>query len=380
MNVLIVAPWDQDRGGVATVANKLARHLSENGHPVSFFHPGMSESPVRKTTRAGYPGFEQNLRSPFIPGRPLRSTIAFWLTLPRTLYRLVQLLREEQVDIVSIHYPIQSFVYFALCRLLLGVRVVVSVHGADLMPNGERPAYRPRALRWLLHNSDYLTAPSVDYLESILVEFPYLRERSIVIHNGIDITEFEDGAAESSSTGNNILCIAAHNPKKGLDILIRAMAQVRPRGLDLQLVLVGDGPLRPELEGLAQKLGVADLVHFAGFQELPAVRCHLSKCKLFVLPSRAEPFGIVILEAMIHGKPVIATHVGGIPEIVTHLENGYLVPPDDPEALANALCTLCSDPALRQRLGGAGLATVQERFTHRHTGSKFESLFAGLIT
>jgi glycosyltransferase involved in cell wall biosynthesis len=82
---------------------------------------------------------------------------------------------------------------------------------------------------------------------------------------------------------------------------------------------------------------------------------------------------------MIHGKPVVSTRVGGIPEIITHLENGYLVPPDDPEALAGAISELSGNAALRRELGAAGVATVHERFTHRHTGSNFERLFSDLI-
>jgi glycosyltransferase involved in cell wall biosynthesis len=403
MNVMIVVPWDQARGGVATVVNKLAAHLTDKGHAVSFFHPGASEHPQPKTTQAGYPGFELNLRNPFIAAHPLRSRVAFWLLLPRTLFRLLELLRERQIDIISIHYPLPSFVYFALCRLLLRNRLVVSVHGADLMPDGEYAPRYPRPLRLLLRTCDHLTAPSKHYLESILARFPYLRHRSTAIHNGIDVAEFQDGSNATElwhdtgvtapligieltevqhgtrHTAPSILCIAAHNPKKGLDILLQALALVRTRGVALKLVLVGDGPLRPKLEELARQLDLDDQVQFAGFQDLPAVRRHLQQCGLFVLPSRAEPFGIVILEAMIHGKPIITTRVGGIPEIVTHLKDGYLIPPEDPQALAAAICEVAQDSLLRQRLGMAGTATVHERFTYQHTGSKFELLFRDLI-
>lgn len=378
MNVLIVVPWDQERGGVATVVNKLAKHLSENGHTVAFLHPGETERPVSRTTRAGYPGFELNLRSPYIPERSVRSRVAFWLTFPRTLYRLRQLLREQAIDIISIHYPLQAFVYFAFCRWLLGTRLVVSVHGADLMPNGECPPRRPIALHWLIRSCDHLTAPSQHYLDSILGEFPYLRERALAIHNGIDVEEFQSTARAEVPSDDTILCIAAHNPKKGLDVLLQAMALVRARGVDLHLVLLGDGPLRPELEAQAQQLCISDLVRFAGFQDLPEVRHQLQRCRLFVLPSRSEPFGIVILEAMTYGKPVIATSVGGIPEFVTHRENGLLVPPDQPQLLADAICTLSGDPALQEALGRAGAATVLAKFTYQQTGAKYEKLFRTL--
>jgi glycosyltransferase involved in cell wall biosynthesis len=380
MNVLIVVPWDQARGGVATVVNTLARHLSEHGHGVLFLHPGESARPVAKTTRAGFPGVELNLRVPFIPERPLRSSAAFWLMLPVTLRRLLALLRRHEIDLVSIHYPLPWAVIFLLTGRLLGHRVVISAHGADLMPNGEQCAHHPWGLRWLIARCDHLTAPSRSYLGDVLSAFPGLRDRATPIHNGIDLAELRAEAGVSSPSGApSILCIAAHNAKKGLDVLLRALLHLRSQGVEAKLVLAGDGPLRPDLEALAHHLGIADLVHFAGFLDLAAVRRALERCTLFVLPSRAEPFGIALLEAMAHGKPIVATRVGGIPEIITHLENGYLIPPDDPRALADAVAALARDPALRERLGRAGLATVRERFTYRHTGSKFETLFLALL-
>lgn len=385
MNIMIVVPWDQKRGGVATVVNKLAKYLSERGHSVTFLHPGNAERPLRRTTHAGAPGIELNLRNPFIPEHPWRSRAAFWLTLPRTLYRLQRLTRELEIDLVSVHYPLQSFVYFVFCRWLLGTRLVISVHGTDLMPIGEYPPRRPRALQWLLRSCDLLTAPSQHYLDDILIDFPQLRERALAIHNGIDVEEYQgcnppEVPPAETTPEDAILCIAAHNSKKAIDVLLQALALVRSRGVDLKLTLVGDGPLRSALELQAEQLGIADQVRFTGPLELPAVKLHLQRCRLFVLPSRDEPFGIAILEAMAHGKPVIATRVGGIPEIISHLENGLLVPPDDPQALAAAICTLHNEPALRDRLSRRGMATVLERFTYQHTGARFESLFSELVT
>ncbi len=379
MNILLMVPWDQERGGVATVVNKLAAYLTERGHAVYLLFPGETERPLATTSRAGFRAFKMNLRVPFVPTRPLRSMTAFWLMFPLTLYRLLKLLRQHEIDVVNIHYPTAAAIYFTLCRVLRPIRVVVSAHGADIIPTGRPPTRQRWALRWLLRRCDHVTAPSKNYLESIWAYFPYIGTKSTYIHNGIEIEEFRVQTAISSATPGNLLCIAAHNPKKGIDVLLRAMALVRSSGVDLSLVLAGDGPLRPELETLARELGISDIVEFAGFQDLPALKQQLHRASLFVLPSREEPFGIVILEAMVFGKPVLTTTVGGIPEIVTHLENGYLVPPDDAEALADAIITLSGDASLRQRLGAAGHASILERFTHRHTGAKFELLFSELV-
>jgi glycosyltransferase involved in cell wall biosynthesis len=378
MNILLMVPWDQQRGGVATVVNKLAGHLIDNGHTVYFLFPGESGRPVARTSSAGFPAFELNLRVPFIPMHPLRSIGAFWLLLPLTLFRLLKLLRTYDIDIVNIHYPTPAAVYFMLCRAMRRIRVIVSVHGADMVPIGQTDVPRRWSVRWLLRSCDHVTAPSKSYLEHISTYCPYIRTKATHIHNGIEVAEFQEHRLTLPADDKTVLCIAAHNLKKGIDVLLRAMALVRSRGLDLKLELLGDGPLRHQLEQQARQLGIDDVVQFVGFQGLQVVKQHLQRCSLVVLPSRVEPFGIAILEAMVFGKPVLATTVGGIPEIITHLENGYLVPPDDPDALADGIATLSSDPGLRQHLGAAGFSTVLERFTHRHTGATFEALFRRL--
>jgi glycosyltransferase involved in cell wall biosynthesis len=381
VNVLIVVPWDQTRGGVATVVNNLAKHLAQNGHGVHFLHPGDAARPQPKTTRAGFPGYQLNLRGPVVARRPLVSAAAFWLHLPATLLRLRKLLRAHRIEVVSIHYPLPSFLYFALCRLLFGVRVVVSAHGADLMPDGRHAPRYPWSTRFLLRACDRITAPSQDYLESVLDVFPRLRHKAVPVHNGIDLTEFGgDHRDEVAPRGHFFLNIAAHNAKKGIDTLLHAMSIARSRQRDLKLVQVGDGPLRREMEALAERLGLEESVRFLGTQELPAVRRLLGQCTAFVLPSRSEPFGIVLLEAMACGKAVVASRVGGIPEFVTDAESGYLVPPDEPQALADAICRVVADDLARHRLGAAGKDAVVARFTHEHMGARFESIFRELLT
>jgi glycosyltransferase involved in cell wall biosynthesis len=381
VNVLIVVPWDQTRGGVATVVNNLAKHLVQNGHGVHFLHPGDAERPQPKTTRAGFPGYQLNLRGPVVARRPLVSATAFWLHLPATLLRLRKLLRRHRIKVVSIHYPLPSFLYFALCRLLFGVRVVVSAHGADLMPDGRCAPRYPWSTRLLLRACDRVTAPSRNYLESVLDAFPRLRHKAVPVHNGIDLTEFGGDHCDVGMAPREdfLLNIAAHNTKKGIDTLLQAMSIARSRRPDLKLVQVGDGPLRREMEALAERLGLEESVRFLGTQELPAVRRLLGQCAAFVLPSRSEPFGIVLLEAMACGKAVVASRVGGIPEFVVDGESGYLVPPDDPQALADAICRVVAEETARHRLGMAGKKAVVARFTHEHMGARFESIFRDLL-
>jgi glycosyltransferase involved in cell wall biosynthesis len=170
-----------------------------------------------------------------------------------------------------------------------------------------------------------------------------------------------------------------HNDKKGLDVLIRAFAAIANVHPNLDLFLVGNGPLRNKLEGLARSLALGTRIQFLGEQGRAEVAKLLHGCEVFVLPSRSEPFGIAILEALACGKPVVATTAGGIPEIIENRKNGLLVEPDDPNALAEALMTVIKDPALRLAIASNGYATVRKRFPSENTGSAYEAIFADLL-
>src|SRR5262249_36764145 len=143
-----------------------------------------------------------------------------------------------------------------------------------------------------------------------------------------------------------ILCVAMHNEKKGIDVLLRAFALIHDKEPSLKLVLAGDGPLHGQLKDLASALGIANKVEFLGQQGRVQVVNLLHRCEVFVLPSRSEPFGIVLAEAMACKKPIVATTAGGIPEIIENQKNGILVEPDNEKALAEALITVLKDENL----------------------------------
>jgi glycosyltransferase involved in cell wall biosynthesis len=380
LNILIVVPWDQQRGGVATVVNTLAQRLTTRGHGVHFLHPGQGDRVTTKTTKAGFPGFQLNLRVPLLRERPLRSLLGFLLTLPRTIQQLLALLRRHAIDVVHIHYPFPASIHFVLCRLLHPFVLVVSAHGTDLRPLGRRPRRQPLTLRWLIRSCDRLIVPSKGYLEDILLDFPAARSRAVTVHNGIDVAVFSSPTPEREPAEPYILCVASHNQVKGLDLLLRAVALLRGRGDDTLVVLAGDGPLRPELEQLARRLGIEHAVRFAGRQELGPLLDLLQGCTFVVVPSRAESFGITSLEAMAVGKPVVATRVGGIPEVVAHGDTGLLVPPENEEALCAAMQLLLRDRDLQRRLGRAGKLRVLEHFTADRMSARYEEVLGETLS
>ncbi|HEU4685453.1 MAG TPA: glycosyltransferase family 4 protein [Nitrospira sp.] len=377
MNVLIVVPWDQEWGGVASVVGNVAGQLRATGHQVWFLNLGESEHLLPKTTKWNFPGYELNLRNLYNANRPFRSVVAFVVYLFRTLRQLRTLLNRHQINIVNVHYPLNSALYFALLRPFLDFRLVISVHGADLFPDGVPQKRYPFSLRLLMSAADWLVAPSQSMLSQTLKQFPRFKARGAAIHNAVDMDEFKSNGIEER--GEHILCVALHHRRKAIDVLIRAFKLFSADHPGVELWLVGDGPATGQLQELAQELGLKDRVKFLGRQDRRAVRMLLRRCRLAVLPSRVEPFGIAILEAMASCKPVVASAVGGIPEIIEDGTNGILVEPENPEALCSAIMRVWKDQALAGRLAQAGYETVKRQFQWQTAGARYESIFATLL-
>jgi len=193
-----------------------------------------------------------------------------------------------------------------------------------------------------------------------LAELGVPTERIRVIPNGVDLGEFAQlPKAPVARDGIVGLFVGRIDPdQKGLDTLVRAMALL-PRSFPLRIRLVGeDWGGTEQLRSLAQRLGVADRVTFVGKVERQALLEEYARAQFFVLPSLFEPFGIVLLEAMAAGLPVIASRVGGIPEIVQDGGTGMLIEPGNPGALAESLLRLGNDESLRTSMARRGRERV----------------------
>ncbi len=380
LNVLLAVPWDQESGGVAAVVGYLAGHLEGEGHRVLFLHPGASDVMRRKKTKWGFSGVELKLRAPFNPNYPFRSVVAFLVTFPFTLFQLVRLLRAEDIRVVNIHFPGEQFVYFAFCRWLLPIRLVISIHGMDAIRWNVASRRPSRALGLLFRAADLVVAPSWRFLRRCNDVLASFSARRLAIHNGTDLSELDMSACSVGDARTPfILSVCSLDEWKGLDVLIRAMAILRDGGESTPLIVAGEGPVRLQLEGLIADLGLQNQVQLIGQQSRPSVARLLHQCTLFVLPSRFETFGIAALEAMAVGKAVVGTTADGILEIIDDGENGILVEPDDPGALAAAIRRLLADAALRQRLGAAGRALVKDQFQRQRMGENYTHAFREVL-
>lgn len=209
-------------------------------------------------------------------------------------------------------------------------------------------------------------------------------DRVVAIQNGIELEAFDrarSGAVPWSrppGVGPVLAMTAGLRPVKGHEYLFGAVARLASRVPDLRCLLLGDGPRRGELEEIARRLGIADRTVFLGWQANVAPL--LGQIDLFVLSSVSEGQSNAILEAMAASRPVVATDVGGNPETVEDGVTGLLVPPRDPERLAEAIEAVLLDPARARSMGESGRARVESLFSARTMARRFEALYASLLT
>jgi glycosyltransferase involved in cell wall biosynthesis len=379
VRTLLVVPWDEVRGGVVCVADNLTRYLLGRGHDVTFFHPGKTLLLKRRMTKLGFDGVTLRLMAPSgTTRRPLR-ILVFPLLFTLSLLQLLWFLHRQRIQVINVHYVTDESFYFAVCSKVLSIRLVTSIHGRDAFLH-EKPRIRySRPFRFLIDASDLIVLPSRTYRNKLLQAFPEVESRAIAIHNGINPSEFRP-ADDRHHHGMEryILCVAEMREYKGIDVLLRAVQPILAGDPVLSVVLAGDGPMRQELEDLAGSLHIESRTRFLGRRGAVEIAALLNGCELFVLPSREEPFGIVLIEAMACRKAVVASNIGGIPEVVEHEQTGILVEPENPAALEEGLRRLLADSALRNRLAENGYRRAIEHFCLNHTGAAYEKALTSL--
>jgi glycosyltransferase involved in cell wall biosynthesis len=381
LSILFTTPWDERYGGVTHVVASLAESLEERGHSVTFLFPSETRFSIRLgKSQRGFSSIYCRLRG--FPARDAswRARLGWYSTVWTTLPQLVRHLRKLAINVVNVHYPAESTSLMVDVARKLGAPLVVSAHGSDLL-HDLGPLRGPGLLR-LLDHADSVVVPSMTFQARVAEEYEQVRGKIQHIYNGYDEREIATAAkqaCEQQRSTPTAICIAALKPKKGIDVLLRAMSQVRTQ--DLHVKVIGDGPLRSELESQRDAMGLAHRVSFVGPKERTAVFAELAACDFLVMPSRhdSESFGLACLEAMAFAKPVVASAIGGLRELVDDGETGFSVPPDDPKALARAMDALASNEELRVRLGEGGQRKAR-RFTTKETADAYELLFRRLVS
>lgn len=224
------------------------------------------------------------------------------------------------------------------------------------------------------------------YERQLLIKHGLWRKKIKTIYNGFDWTIYSneiDIAKAKRELGlspddHTVGIVARLHPDKGHKFFLQAACQIVRLIPHTRFLLVGGGPLEPELRKAVSRLNIKDNVRFTGFiEEIPKVMALLD---VLVLPSTRETFGRVLVEAAAMGKPVVATKVGGIPEIVDDGETGFLIRPGDPDALAEKVLTLLRDQVLRNKMGDTGRRRVMRRFSLDGMTNEIEEVYYSTLS
>jgi glycosyltransferase involved in cell wall biosynthesis len=260
--------------------------------------------------------------------------------------------------------------YFGIPLSFVNRNVVFGVVGDMLMGFLTRVEYKC---------ADKVIAVSRALAEDAIRFFRLPRERVVTIHNGIDLQNLADPQVKEEIKEHMILSVGRLVWRKGYKYLIDAMRQVLLEYPDAKLFIVGYGEQGISLQRHVKKLGISNSVHFLGKVSREKLYSLYQAAEVYVQPSLYEPFGITILEAMSMRKPVIATHVGGIQEIIKNGIEGLLVEPRNSLQLANAIMRVFSDSALRRRLGSDARKRVERDFTWEAIAKKTLELYKNLL-
>lgn len=317
---------------------------------------------------------QEVLRHPFRVPEPNARQLGGWLLHGRATQRDVDAqLRQREVDLIHVQCVSSNGRYALGTARHLDLPLVVTMQGEltmDATGVYQRSAQLRRTWRRLLDDAQVVTGCSAYVLrEAEEVYGKPFGARGRVVYNGIRLEDFAHAEPERRDRPY-VLGIGRFVPQKGFDVLLRAFATIREHVPDVDLVLAGDGPVRSELAALTEALGLTGRVEFVGRVDHDRAVRLFGGARVFVLPSRHEPQGIVVLEAMAAGTPVVANAVGGVPEVVEDGRNGLLYEGDAP-GLADRLRRLLDDEGTRRRLASAGSTTAAQ-----HTWSKITDEYA----
>jgi 1,4-alpha-glucan branching enzyme len=334
-------------GGLGRYVEAVATRSAVRGHDVSVHL--VEGAPDSFQEREREPSTVDLTRTAFDPARVER--------LSSGVHRVDDLRRALDVpagdpDIVHVHDWYGVFEAAVLaddpnCRLVMSshlpMRAGFTYEGH---PIDRRAKVNIEALGFRL--ADRVTAPSSFTMETLATEYDVPNSRLTVVPNGVD-TEYYTPSA-TGATPPIVLAAGRLTAQKGFGYLLDAVAAL-PEDREYRVEIVGEGPGRQQLEARAAELGIADRLSFAGYLPDDALRERYRRAAVTVFPSVYEPFGLVALESMAAGTPVVAFETGGVPEFVDHGEQGLLVPPGDADATAAAVDALLADPDRRARMG-----------------------------
>jgi glycosyltransferase involved in cell wall biosynthesis len=387
----------------APFIESITKHVAALGHTVHLVLPESSEwkrppfedgvhhhvyrySPRRSWTPWGYSAAlagSASIKRSLVPFAPVVALSA--------LHTMRRVLSEGRFDLVHAHWVVPNGVLAARTARRASLPLVVSLHGSDVSVS-ERVGPLGRAARWAFARADAVTAPSDDLIER--ARRLGAREPLELVQYGADVTALAaaPGAADELRARLGlapdrivVLGVGRFIPVKGFSSLIDAFARAQAVRPELHLVLVGDGDLREALRARADTSGVSDHVTFPGAAVRGEIPAYFAAAQMVVVPSvhaggLVDGLPNVALEAMAAGRALIATRVGGLPQLVRDGETGVLVDEQDPAGLADAIVSLANDPARGARLGEQARQEMRDRRSWDAVARRFVAVYESVTS
>jgi N-acetyl-alpha-D-glucosaminyl L-malate synthase BshA len=359
-------------GGSGVIATELGKALAARGHQIHFITYSM---PFRLShVRENIFFHEVNVNT-----YPLFEYPPYTLNLTS---KMVDVVKYERLDLLHMHYAIPHATSAVMARQILAteglhVPVVTTLHGTDITLVGQDPSFAP-VVNWSINESDGVTAVS-EYLRRETLSVCDIRAEIEVIPNFIDTNRFQrQNKAHFKQAicpnGEKVLIhVSNFRPVKRATEVVEVFYRLRSEGLPVKLMLVGDGPDRIACEQLARQRNVYEDIRFLGKQD--PVEEILSIADVFMMPSGSETFGLAALEAMACQVPVVASHIGGLPELVVEGETGFLCPLDDLDAFTERTHQILTDDALHARMAEAARHRAQAAFDIQQIVPQYEAYY-----
>ncbi|MEC0306658.1 N-acetyl-alpha-D-glucosaminyl L-malate synthase BshA [Paenibacillus lautus] len=355
-------------GGSGVVATELGKLLAEQGHQVHFiahsipfrlgtFHKNIfyHEVEVNDYYVFRYPPYDLSLAT-----------------------KMAQVAKMQQLDVLHVHYAVPHAVCAFLAKQMVGdqLKVVTTLHGTDITVLAQDESLKD-LIRLAINESDAVTAVSQDLIRETRELLDISRDIDLT-YNFVDPRVYYPRDSESlrkdyAEPNEKILMhISNFRPVKRVADVLEIFAQVQEQ-VPAKLLLVGEGPELPKIQCRINELGLGGKVHFLGKQD--EIAHVISMADVLLLPSEKESFGLVALEAMACGVPTVGSTAGGIPELITHGETGYLAPIGDTYSMAQHVLEILKDEALSERLRKACLHRSKTMFCNELIRGKYEEIY-----
>ena len=365
-------------GGSGIVATELGKALAQRGHQV---HIISTEMPFRLGEFQAGLSFHQVLT----PTYPLFREPQYLLSLSN---KVVQVAREFSLDVIHAHYAIPHATAGFLSRQVVGAhgrkspRVVTTLHGTDITLVGSDPSYS-EIVAFSIDQSDLVTAVSKSLRASTYEQLGVKSEIEVIpnfldcgIHRRQNVGDLRKRFVGEEHDAKIVIHVSNFRPVKRIDAVMAIFDRIRKK-VAARLLLVGDGPELGTAYRLARELGLGHLVHPLGAQE--EVVPLLSIADVFLLPSAQESFGLAALEAMACEVPVVASHVGGLPEVIEHGVSGFLHAPEALDEMAESAVLVLQDAAKHHAVAQAACARVRNEFCAEKIVPMYERCYQSVV-